>query len=229
MKIRITSKGITLFLQFILVIELVVALFRFQWFVAFLSAVIMVVTFLPIIFEKRYEILIPPEFHLAAVSFTFATLFLGEIRGYYEAYWWWDMMLHTLSGFLLGIFGFLLVYLMNETDKVEGKMKPAFVAVFSFMFALGIGALWEIFEYSMDCLAGTNMQKPMLNDPSGLTDTMWDLIVDAIGALIVSILGWRYLKKPTRGSFLQRWIQGFIDGNKKLFGIQQTMEDKSEP
>jgi hypothetical protein len=40
----------------------------------------------------------------------------------------------------------------------------------------------------MDSLFGLNMQK------SGLRDTMWDLIVDALGALVVSILGYLYLK-----------------------------------
>jgi hypothetical protein len=49
---------------------------------------------------------------------------------------------------------------------------------------------WEIFEFSMDQIFGLNMQKPMLGDPSGLTDTMWDMIVNLIGAAIVSLSGW---------------------------------------
>jgi hypothetical protein len=69
----------------------------------------------------------------------------------------------------------------------------------------------------MDSLFGMNMQKPMLGDPSGLTDTMWDLIVDALGALIISILGWRYLKNPERNSFLERWIDSFIERNPRFF------------
>jgi hypothetical protein len=40
----------------------------------------------------------------------------------------------------------------------------------------------------MDSLFGINMQK------SGLPDTMWDLIVDALGALLVSIVGYFYLR-----------------------------------
>jgi hypothetical protein len=69
----------------------------------------------------------------------------------------------------------------------------------------------------MDSLFGMNMQKPMLGDPSGLTDTMWDLIVDALGALIISILGWRYLKNPDQASFLERWIDAFIERNPRFF------------
>src|SRR5690606_11091243 len=116
-----------------------------------------------------------PEFEVLALIFIFASLFLGEVRGYYIRYWWWDIALHTASGLLLGIWGFLLVYVLNESQDIEMQMKPRFVALFAFFFAVGCGALWEIFEFAMDQLFGMNMQKPMLNDPSGLTDTMWDL------------------------------------------------------
>ena len=30
---------------------------------------------------------------------------------------------------------------------------------------------------------------------SGLVDTMWDLIVDTVSALVIRILGWRHLKR----------------------------------
>lgn len=82
---------------------------------------------------------------------------------------------------------------------------------------MGVGALWEIFEFTMDSLIGMSMQKPMLGDPSGLIDTMSDLIVDAFGALIISILGWRYLKNNEQKSFLERWIDAFIEHNPRFF------------
>jgi uncharacterized membrane protein YjdF len=64
-------------------------------------------------------------------------------------------------------------------------MNPGFVALFAFVFAIALGTLWEIFEFAMDQIFGLEMQKPMFGDPSGLTDTMWDMIVNAIGAGIV--------------------------------------------
>lgn len=145
------------------------------------------------------------------------SLFLGEVRGYYTRYWWWDIALHTSSGFLLGIVGFLLVHVMNEVEDINRHMRPGFVAFFAFLFAVAIGALWEIFEFAMDTLLGLNMQKPMLGDPSGLTDTMWDLIVDTLGALVISILGYRYVRTGKNESFLERWIQDFVKGNPSMF------------
>lgn len=215
--IRITHQRITVVLQLILLAEAVLAVWGQRWFTAFLSVMIILITFLPVMAERRFRIHIPPELQLAAIAFVFASLFLGEIRSYYIRFWWWDMALHTTSGFLLGIFGFLLVHIMNEVRNIHVHMNPGFVAFFAFTFALGMGALWEVFEFVMDQLFGMNMQKPMLGDPSGLTDTMWDLIVDGLGALVVSVLGWRYLKNPDQGSFLERWVYAFVERNPRFF------------
>jgi hypothetical protein len=89
------------------------------------------------------------------------------------------------------------------------------------MFALGMGTLWEIFEFAMDRLWGMNMQKAMLGDPSGLTDTMWDLIVDAVGAGGIAILGYGYQKTAGTVSFLEKWITAFVEANPRLFGRSQ--------
>ena len=175
------------------------------------TLLIFLITFLPILLGKRFEVRIPPEFEVLAVIFIYASLFLGEVHGYYVRFWWWDLVLHTSSGFLLGILGFLLVYVLNEKEEIDLDLNPGFVALFAFMFAIGFGVFWEIFEYGADQLLGTNMQK------SGLQDTMWDLIVNSIGAFIIAILGWGYLRKKGINSFLERWIHSFIERNPKFF------------
>lgn len=205
-------------LHFIMTAGLVLALYEQQWLNALLVLAIILITVAPSLIERRFKLDIPAEFEMAAVVFVFAALFLGEIRGYYARFWWWDLALHITSGFLLGILGFLLVYVLNESDRIDLHMRPRFVALFAFVFAVAMGAIWEIFEFAMDQIFGTNMQKPMFGDPSGLTDTMWDLIVDAVGALVVSVLGWWYLHRSDRRSFLERWISKFIERNPQLFG-----------
>ena len=97
-------------------------------------------------------------------------------------------------------------------------MKPGFVALFAFVFGVGMGALWEIFEFGMDSFLGMDMQKAMLGDPSGLTDTMWDLVVDTLGAAVIAFLGYGYLRTAGSDSFLERWIDRFLDDNPHLFG-----------
>lgn len=203
-------KRLSLFLQAIMVLGLAGALYERQYLTAALVGCIIILTVLPTLLGRRFNVFIPPEFEMVSVGFIFLSLFLGEVRSYYQRFWWWDAVLHTGSGFLLGIFGFLLVYVLNQEKNIQLHMRPAFVALFSFVFAVAIGAVWEIFEFSMDNAFGLNMQK------SGLRDTMWDLIVDTVGAFVVSTGGYIYMKRGMK-SFVERWIMTFIDTNPHLF------------
>jgi hypothetical protein len=206
-------------LQLIMFAELIVLLLKGQWLTAFLITMIMAITIAPVIFRKRLPVNIPPEFQAIGIIFVFAAIFLGEIRDFYLRIWWWDVALHASASLLLGIFGFLLVYVLNENSRIHVHLHERFVALFAFVFSLSVGALWEIFEFGMDHVFGTNMQKPMPGDPSGLTDTMYDLMVDTLGAATVSLLGWWYMKRR-KCSFFDSWIQNFIDKNPKLFPVK---------
>ena len=80
--------------------------------------------------------------------------------------------------------------------------------MFAFCFGVAAGAVWEIFEFVVDQLFNTNMQK------NGLVDTMWDLIVDSIGALITSLVGYYYIKGK-KLSLFHRLIRKFENENKR--------------
>ncbi len=202
---------LSFFLKGTLVVGFVSMFWQGQYQSAVEILVILAITMLPILLGKRFSVRIPHGFETLAVIFVFMSLFLGEVYSYYTIYWWWDLVLHSGSAFLLGILGFLLVFVLNEKEDIDLDLNPNFMALFAFMFAMGIGAIWEIFEFSMDQIFNLNMQK------SGLVDTMWDLIVDAIGALIISLLGWGYIKTREVDSFLERWIEEFIDNNPRFF------------
>ncbi len=206
-----------MFIQAIMLAELAFALWEGLWLIAAMTALILALTLAPVLMSRRFEVFIPAEIKLLATLFIFASLFLGEVQGYYTRFWWWDLLLHTASGFLLGVFGFLLVYILNEKKSLRFHMTPGFVAFFAFMFAVGVGALWEIFEFAMDQILGTNMQKAMLDDPSGLTDTMLDLVVDTVGAAVIAVLGYGYLRVAAGKSFLEEWIAAFLHANPRLF------------
>jgi uncharacterized membrane protein YjdF len=209
-------RWVVIVLQLAMAVELVLVLHDRQWVTGFLVLCIMILSLVPAALGRRFRVHVPPEFQVLTVVFVFAALFLGEIRSYYERIWWWDIALHASSGLLLGILGFLLVYVLNESRRVDLHLRPRFVALFAFLFAVSAGVLWEIFEFAMDRIAGTGMQKPMLGDPSGLTDTMWDLIVDSLGALSVSVFGWWYMVRREH-SFIEAWIRKFIERNPRLF------------
>ncbi|MCA9146549.1 MAG: hypothetical protein KDB05_27405 [Planctomycetales bacterium] len=207
---------LVVFLRLAITLGILLELFEALWMNAVVATGILLLTFVPTHFANRIKVKIPPEFEVLTVAFIFASLFLGEIRDYYNKFWWWDIALHTTSGGLLGILGLLLVYVLNETPRVDLHMRPGFVAFFAFCFALSIGTVWEMFEFAMDQFFGMNMQKPMLGDPSGLTDTMIDLIVDAVGAIVVSVAGYLYMRHGN-DSIIDRGIQRFIERNPRLF------------
>jgi uncharacterized membrane protein YjdF len=210
------QRWVTIMLMAIMSAELLVALLGYQWFTAFLVSTIMAVIGAPLFFADRVPVKIPTEFQVLAVVFIFGALFLGEIRQFYERVWWWDMALHATSGLLLGILGFMLVYVLNENRRVDIYMRPRFVAIFAFVFAVSIGSIWEIFEFGMDEIFGLNMQKPMAGDASGLTDTMWDMILNTLGALAMSLFGWRHMRRPGK-SFMEALISRLIERKPGLF------------
>lgn len=159
-----------------------------------------IVIFLPSVIERRLQIAIPNFMFLFFVLFLYAAIFLGEVRSFYYRVPHWDLILHGLSGLMLGALSFSVISLLNDTENIRTSMSPAFVAVFAFSFAVSIGVIWEIYEFIVDGVFGLNMQKHSLEsgEPligrAALVDTMWDLILDAIGALIMSVVGYVSVK-----------------------------------
>ncbi|MCY6371159.1 hypothetical protein [Clostridium ganghwense] len=193
-------------MRILLILSMVISIKTQSWLNLFIAISTFVLTYLPYIIARKNGIKLPASFQIVILSFIFAAQILGELGNYYYKFWWWDIMLHTFSGVILGMVGFLLIYILNREEKIDLIMSPFFVALFSFTFALCMGALWEIFEFSMDSIFGLNMQK------SGLVDTMWDLIVDSIGALITSINGYFYQKRHQQVPVFKE----FFDENPRL-------------
>lgn len=87
-----------------------------------------------------------------------------------------DSFLHILAGLSLGLF---VTALLNSADKKYGLV--------SIGVALGVGILWEFYEYS----AGITSY-----NTSVLTKTLWDtgsdILMDIIGGLVGFLVYWKY-------------------------------------
>lgn len=197
----------------------------------------LVLFMLPAIIERRFKVEFPSAFEFAVILFIFASTFLGEVGGYYNKYRLWDSILHTTSGFLTTAMGFSLIDILNRSKNVKFSLSAGFVALFAFCFSITVGVVWEFYEFFMDTVFLSDMQKDTLvqefssvlidmhdvkvesavlngNELSGwldigLVDTMKDLIVCAVGALIFCIFGYLYVKKREQG-----WIAKFIPSRK---------------
>ena len=201
-----------LFISFImrgaLTAAVVYSALRAHWAMVFTASMALIVSLLPMLFERSKLLYFPIEFELSLTGFVFAALILGEGLEFYDKFWWWDLLLHSFSGLALGFVGFLIVYLISKERGIQ--LTPIFVALFSFSFSVALATIWEIFEFTMDQTIGTSMQR------SGIVDTMWDLIVGAGGALATATIGFFYVKGGDSLLF-DRLLGKFIVENRKLF------------
>lgn len=140
-------------------------------------------------------------------------MFLGTALQFYDRFYWWDTVLQTSSGFLLGIVGFIALFVLNGVDLRPEGMRPSFIAVFGFTFAVTLGVFWEIYEFVADSLVPS---LDMQVRATGVTDTMVDMIVNAVGAAIVAVFGYLYCRTG-RFTFVGDAVTSFLDRNPRFF------------
>ena len=184
------------------------------------SGLMFVFTFFPGYIEKKGNVDIPNFMEIIFVVFCLCHFILGEISDFYIKVPHWDSILHTISGSMFAILAFSLIGLLNDSKKVS--LSPIFVALFALSFSMAVGACWEIVEFGVDCIFGTNMQRfdnSFTRDPLmgqiALMDTMKDLILDFLGALLICIIGFLGMKSKT--NVFHKWQ---IEKKKKIKEVE---------
>lgn len=137
----------------------VLSLFRGRYENVFTCILALALFLVPSFFKKKLEIELPNVLEIIILLFIFAAEILGELGCYYVKVPMWDTMLHTVNGFLCAAIGFSLVDILNKNSREKFKLSPLYLAIAAFCFSMTIGALWEIFEFSMDWFFRTDMQK----------------------------------------------------------------------
>lgn len=199
----------------LLILALISSLIYEGVLIQFVSIIALFLTFLPRILEKYFGIILPAGLEIISLMFIYGILFVGEVRGLYAELWWWDILLNFLAAIALGFIGLSIMYVLYKEGKIDTS--PIFIIVLTFFFAFSIGSLWEIFEYFLDSTFGTGLQR------GGIKDTMQDMIVNAIGAGIVSTLGFFYIKKGKK-LFISEFITELIEKNLWIFGKGRKKE-----
>jgi hypothetical protein len=108
---------------------------------------------------------------------------LHQIGSALYLYWdipWFDMLMHFLGGFSIGM---LFVWAWYGSDMLGRRSMPArastVLATIAFVFA--VGAAWEVFEYVFDIANPTGGNYSL--------DTFNDFIADLLGALFAGAVG----------------------------------------
>ena len=164
---------------------------------------------LPSVLRMRFKLEVPAMLSTVIVLFCFCALVLGDGLDFYGRFPWWDSVLHGFSGVLLSMIALWLIHIIMAGNDKAIYFNKYFLALFLVMFSLGMGACWEIIEYTYDSISGTNTQQFMASTTgslftaediplcghAALRDTMTDLILDLVGSLLVAIFGLFYHDK----------------------------------
>ena len=159
-----------------------------------------VVTYVPAILERDYDIPMDPALVLwittAVFLHAFGTLGLpGDVLSPYRSIWWWDHLTHTLSASIVAAVGYTAVRALDDhTDALD--LPPKFVFVFVLLFTVAFGVFWEVIEFALGELAAATGSQGVLTQ-YGLEDTMKDLLFDTLGGVVVGLWGTAYLSDVT--------------------------------
>lgn len=234
-------------LRLLVILCMVLQILRGDLNNALLCGLSLVLFTAPMLIRDKLKIELPDLLECIIYMFIFSAEILGEIYNFYGNIPNWDMMLHTLNGFLCAGIGFSLIDLLNENSN-SLNLSPVYVAIVSFCFSMTIGVCWEFYEFASDNLLRVDMQKDeiirtisstYLDDTNsnksvvvknigktliyddngnllkeidggyldiGLKDTMNDLEVNFIGAVIFSILGYAYILNREKYKFAGNFI-----------------------
>ena len=153
------------------------------------------VTQLPPVLERDYEVPMDPALTLWITSAVFLHA-LGVVGlpgggSLYRSEWWWDHLTHALSASVVAAVGYATARSFDLHDE-DVDLPPKFMFVFILLFVIAFGVFWEVIEFSLGELARIGGGQPILAQ-HGLEDTMLDLIFDIVGAVLVASWGTAYL------------------------------------
>jgi len=171
------------------------------------------ITFIPFIFQKYFGINIPARFEIITLLFVYGILFVSEVRSFYNV-WWWDILLNFFASVALGFIGLSIVFVLYRTKRLNTT--PEVIAILTFCLAFSVGALWEIFEYTLDTLFGSGLQQ-------SLFDTMEDLMVNTIGVLFVSVFGYIFIKRE-KFVLISTLLSSFVEKNVWRVSLESEKE-----
>lgn len=125
---------------------------------------------------------LPTVLSAACSIFVFMAVCLGTAMDFYHKIWFWDLIMHGLSGFLSGLI--IFVFIINWNGS---RLNPIGCMIVIFGFCMGIAAIWEVVEFTTDSLFGGDaqrVQESLATGKSPISDTMEDIIAAMVGNII---------------------------------------------
>lgn len=154
-----TVLRVYLVLKILVIMAMIGQFFLGNWNNIFLCILTLLLFSGPELLNKKFNIELPSALEIIVLLFIFAALILGEISYFYKAFPHWDLILHTINGFICAGIGFSLIDILNQNENIHLKVNSIFLALVAFCFSMTIGILWEFCEYGVDTFTNHDMQK----------------------------------------------------------------------
>lgn len=176
-------------MRVILVGILIYGLWQLDLAVITNATIALAVTYIPRILRRNFRLSVDPGIALwvtAAVFFhTLGTLAL------YDGITRWDWLTHSLSASVVAAAGYAALRSIHLYDD-RIHLPPWGLFVFTIIFVLAMGVVWEIMEFFADQGALILGLDPVLAQ-YGVDDTIVDMIFNVVGAIITAFWGTAYL------------------------------------
>ena len=171
------------------------------------AAVGLAVTQIVPVLERDYNVPMDPALTLWITSAVFLHAF-GTIRilGYESLYrdlGWWDHLTHALSASVVAGAGYATVRALAEHSE-DIHLPRRFMFVFLLTFVMAFGVLWEVLEFAIAEVAALLGTGTVLTQ-YGLEDSLWDLVFDTFGAVIVAVWGTAHVMGVS--GYIERWLE----------------------
>ncbi len=214
------TTGLSWLMKLLMVLLLPVAVIKGDYLFSVLTVVSIAISLVPSLLERSYRVTLPFELDLLITLSIFLNTFMGEGLDFYQKVWLYDKALHVYGSAVVGLLAFVVVYTLNYTRKV--RLSLPLIGIFTVTFAMAMGGLWEIGEFTVDSLFGKSTQ-------NGLVDTMWDLINDLIGGIITAAIGMAYVKyaNPDARKRLAKPLGEVLGMGRRIDRIKEQMERAS--
>lgn len=142
-------------------------------------SIIPIVLIIPFL-RKTFKFKIPYILETIITIFVFLSYYIGYVLKVYDVINGYDKVVHTILGLVTSL---IALYLLKKNNKVPNKLW--FNILFIIGFTFFIACIWEFLEFGTDKILKKDEQSVL---KTGVDDTMYDLLVAFVGAVLFNIM-----------------------------------------
>ena len=203
-------------LTMLVIVSIIRQFFLGNYHNMFLGILTLILFMVPQFIDKKLGVTIPVGLETVILIFIFSAEILGEINAFYVKIPVWDTILHTTNGFSIKMSPYFVAFFAFCFSMTVGVLWEFFEFSMDWFFGLDMQKDWIVPAINSVKLNPTganipihvDVQSVVINGETwnlggyldiGIVDTMKDLMVNFVGAVVFSVIGILYLKHRGKG------------------------------